>query len=205
MVASPPLPRPVQEERRAALLRAAREVFAQKGYHAATVDDITKLAGVAKGTFYLHFEEKREIYVEVVRAFLELVKDIGRSLGSATGGEGAFLAQADQAMRELVRVFFENREVARLAARESMGFDPELEALIRDFYREIAEVHAENIRRGMAIGLFRSVDPLLAAYAHIGMLERVVLASFDGGLPEDPPVLVRELMSLAFEGLRVTT
>jgi AcrR family transcriptional regulator len=198
------VPRPVRDERRAALLSAARAVFAQKGYHAATVDDITRLAGVAKGTFYLHFEEKREIYVEVVRAFLELVKDIGRSIGAARGDAAAFFAQADHALRELVRVFFENREVARLAARESMGFDPELEVMIRDFYREIAEVQAQNIRRGIELGLFRPVDPMLAAYAHIGMLERVILASFDGGLAQDPAVLVREMMGLAFEGLRLT-
>lgn len=198
------MPRPVRDDRKSALLRAAREVFAQKGYHAATVDDITRLAGVAKGTFYLHFDEKRAVFLEVVRAFLALVKDIGRTLASGSGDEAAFFAQANRALSELVRVFFENREVARLTARESMGFDPEVEALLRDFYREIADVHADNIRRGIAIGVFRPVDPLLAAYAHIGMLERVVLASFDGELPADAAVLSRELMSLAFEGLRVT-
>jgi len=52
----------LRDERRAKLVTAARDVFGQKGYHAATVDDITRAAGVAKGTFYLYFDEKREVY-----------------------------------------------------------------------------------------------------------------------------------------------
>jgi AcrR family transcriptional regulator len=46
----------LRDERRAQLVHAAREVFGAKGYHDATVDDITRAAGVAKGTFYLYFE-----------------------------------------------------------------------------------------------------------------------------------------------------
>src|SRR5690349_24964181 len=70
----------LRDERRAQLVRAAREVFGAKGYHDATVDDITRAAGVAKGTFYLYFDEKREIYYELVRTFLQHVKDIGASV-----------------------------------------------------------------------------------------------------------------------------
>jgi len=102
-----------------------------------------------------------------------------------------------------MRVFIENREMARLAYRESMGLDPELEKMIRGFYREIAEVEAANIRVGIDLGVFRDVDPLLVAYAHIGMVERVLLAMLepDSGLPP-PDTVVKEMMAIAFEGLR---
>src|SRR6185312_10896655 len=53
-------------ERRQALLKAARDVFATKGYHDAKVDDIVALAEVAKGTFYLYFPDKRSIFSELV-------------------------------------------------------------------------------------------------------------------------------------------
>lgn len=46
-------------ERRSELLRAARDVFATKGYHNAKIDDIVQAAKVAKGTFYLYFPDKR--------------------------------------------------------------------------------------------------------------------------------------------------
>src|SRR3954465_3637975 len=78
---APPRRSPVlRDERRAQLVAAAREVFGERGYHTATVDDITRAAGVAKGTFYLYFDEKREVYYELVRTFLGHVKDIGASV-----------------------------------------------------------------------------------------------------------------------------
>ncbi len=187
----------LRDERRSSLLAAAQKVFSEKGYHAATVDDITRAAGVAKGTFYLYFQEKREIYCEVIRGFLHMLKDIGR-----VGETRDFLGELQRAGHELMRVFLENRELVRLAYRESMGLDRELEAMVRTFYREAAEVQARNIRVGIELGLFRPVEPMLVAYAHIGMIERVLLALLENeaGLPQ-PDQVVHHMMSLAFEGL----
>src|ERR1700752_2703812 len=53
-------------ERRQVLLRAARDVFATKGYHEAKIDDIVHAAKVAKGTFYLYFPDKRSVFSELV-------------------------------------------------------------------------------------------------------------------------------------------
>ena len=156
---------------------AARDVFGQKGYHAATVDDITRAAGVAKGTFYLYFDEKREVYYELVRSFLQHVKDIGASVAREVHTPAEFFARCEQAARELMRVFLEHHKLARLTYRESMSLDPELERLLRDFYRDLARVEADNIRVGIELGIFRTVDPMICAYAHIGMVERVALGA----------------------------
>lgn len=195
--------RPSRDARRQSLVEAAKSEFATKGYHATTVDDITRAAGVAKGTFYLYFDEKRAIYYEVIGSFMQLIKDIGSAVGQNTTDPLAFFARAEQAALELMAIFMENRELARLAYRESMGLDDHLEGMIRDFYREIAEVEAANIRAAMEMGLVRKVNPLLVAYAHIGIVERVMLALVDDpddfGKPED---VVRELMRMSWEGLK---
>jgi AcrR family transcriptional regulator len=192
----------LRDERRAQLVTAARDVFGQKGYHAATVDDITRAAGVAKGTFYLYFDEKREVYYELVRSFLQHVKDIGASVAREVHTPGEFFARCEQAANELVRVFIEHHKLARLTYRESMSLDPELERLLRDFYRDLARVEADNIRLGIELGLFRQVDPMICAYAHIGMVERVALALLHEPSPPEPRTVVRELLSIAFEGLK---
>jgi AcrR family transcriptional regulator len=191
-----------RDERRASLIAAAQHVFAAKGYHAATVDDITRAARVAKGTFYLYFEEKRGIFYEVVRGFFQLIKDILQSIAEDARAGGGFVAPAERAAGELVHVFLDNRELARLAYRESMGLDPALEGLVRGFYREIAEIEAQTIRLGIDLGLFRDVDPLLVAYAHIGMVERVLLQLLDEDNELPPPeTVVKQVVKLAVEGL----
>jgi AcrR family transcriptional regulator len=181
----------LRDERRAQLVAAARDVFGHKGYHAATVDDITRAAGVAKGTFYLYFDEKREVYYELVRSFLQHVKDIGASVAREVHTPQDFVARCEQAAHELVRVFVEHHKLARLAYRESMSLDPELERLLRDFYRDLARVEADNIRLGIELGMFRPVDPLICAYAHIGMVERVALALMNEPSPPEPAHVVR--------------
>jgi AcrR family transcriptional regulator len=192
----------LRDERRAQLVAAAREVFSEKGYHDATVDDITRSAGVAKGTFYLYFDEKREIYYELVRTFLQHVKDIGASVAREVHTAQDFYARCERAAGELLRVFIEHFGLARLAYRESMSLDKELERMLRDFYRDLARVEADNIRVGIELGLFRAVDPLVCAYAHIGMVERVALGLLSEKDPPQPEHVVRELLSIAFEGLR---
>jgi AcrR family transcriptional regulator len=56
------------EATRSRLLRHARHVFEKQGYGAASVADIVNTAGVARGTFYVHFKSKREVFIAVVGA-----------------------------------------------------------------------------------------------------------------------------------------
>ena len=189
--------------RRASLLDAARQVFSQKGYHPATVDDITRVAGVAKGTFYLYFSEKRAVFYDLMLQFFEMVTNVGMSVSRDVKTKQEYFTRIETAASRLSELFQNNRDLVRLSYRESMGMDEKLEKMVRDFYRSMAQVEADNIRRGMDLGLFRDdIDPLLAAYAHIGMVERVLLQwQFDRSFPEMPD-LQRQLVELAYIGLK---
>ncbi len=191
-----------RDERRAQLVAAAREIFGEKGYHEATVDDITRRAGVAKGTFYLYFSEKKEIYYDLVRTFLQHITDIGASVAREVNNVQDFYTRAEQAALRLLNVFVEHHAVARLAYRESASLDPTLEQMVRDFYRQIATVEAENIRLGIRLGIFREVDPMVCAYAHIGMVERVALGLLREPSAPPPADVARQLLAIAYEGLR---
>jgi AcrR family transcriptional regulator len=191
-----------RDERRAQLVQAAREIFGEKGYHEATVDDITKRAGVAKGTFYLYFAEKKEIYYDLVRSFFQRIIDIGSSVAVEVNTIGEFYARIEKASLRLFTTFAEHHAVARLAYRESASLDPTLEKMLRDFYRQMALLEAENIRVGIRLGVFRAVDPIVCAYAHIGMIERVALGLLREPSSPPPAEVIRELLSIAYFGLK---
>lgn len=193
-----------KDERRAQLLEAARTVFGDKGYHAATVDDITRAAGVAKGTYYLYFSEKRTVFYELIGRFFEMVTEAGMSVATAEVKTAEdFFARLEHAARRLAKLFSENRDLVRLTYRESMGMDEKLEKMVRNFYRQMAQVEAENVRLGVKLGLFREdVHPLLAAYAHIGMVERVLLQWVSDRAFPEVPNLVHQLIELAYRGMQ---
>ncbi len=74
----------VSEFRCAEILEAARKVFARKGFNGATVDEIAEAAGLAKGTVYLYFPSKRDIYLAALKQGLtSLIEETRRNVAAA--------------------------------------------------------------------------------------------------------------------------
>ena len=68
----------VSEFRRAGILKAARKVFARRGYDGATMDDVAEACSIAKGTLYLYFKSKRQIYLGVLKEDLRSLSEASR-------------------------------------------------------------------------------------------------------------------------------
>ncbi|HEU4615426.1 MAG TPA: helix-turn-helix domain-containing protein, partial [Kofleriaceae bacterium] len=70
---------PARAERRSQILEAAKEVFADAGYHEASINAIIERAGIARGTFYLYFESKAAVFDALLfQAMSDLRKRIKR-------------------------------------------------------------------------------------------------------------------------------
>jgi AcrR family transcriptional regulator len=151
------------ENRRAAILNAARLVFGRKGFAATGIDDIAETAGIAKGTVYLYFTSKEEIYLE---ALLERARDV-EAVSRAK-------IHAAPSWKEKIRAYMETRleylsahqDFFRIYATEfrnmcmrGKAMDAEVHDLIREGERQIAQVLAAAIAKNEV----RPVDPDLAA------------------------------------------
>src|SRR5579871_2235981 len=76
----------VSEFRCAEILEAARKVFAKRGFSESTVDEIASAAGIAKGTVYLYFPSKRDIYLAALKhGLMELMERTKVTMTNATG------------------------------------------------------------------------------------------------------------------------
>ena len=103
----------VAEFRCSEILQAARAVFARNGFTAATVDDIADAAGVAKGTVYLYFPSKREIYIETLRqGTIALQDEVRRGMDEEPGAAGkvrAFIRTRlaySERNRDFMRIYY---------------------------------------------------------------------------------------------------
>lgn len=82
---TPSLKERQRQEREALILRAASELFAERGYHATSLEDIAARVGIAKGTIYLHFASKDDLVVALMKQGFDLyVKAFQEALESAT-------------------------------------------------------------------------------------------------------------------------
>jgi AcrR family transcriptional regulator len=149
--------RPTPETRRADLLDAAERCFAERGYHETTVDAIAARAGVSKGAFYWHFESKRDVFTALVDRALERAEPAWRSLSSSANAESALRALSELALAETERTLA--LVPASLEYLAEARRDQALTRRMREYLRLGREIVAAQVRRGIADGAFREVDP----------------------------------------------
>jgi len=145
------------------ILDAAFEVFGDQGFARARLDDVARLAGVCKGTLYLYFSSKEELFREMVRARVVINIATGEELLRSHRGSSRELLELMAArMWELLRKPA-TAKLARLVTSELANF-PEL---ARFYFDEVIiptrRLLERAITRGIESGEFRPVDVPLAA------------------------------------------
>ena len=188
------------EERREQILRVAAEVFAEKGYHQASVSDIVVGAGVARGTFYQYFGNKRAIFEELLSLFMaELRTRIPRidpAIGIAEG-----LAQLRRNVRGVVGLMCEQRALTKILLSGAVGLDADFDEKLDAFYFEVTSLLKGSLRLGQAFGIVRPCDLDLAAIYVIGALKELMTRVVIRGETRDLDEIVRAYIAFAADGL----
>jgi AcrR family transcriptional regulator len=134
-VSTTPRKRLTGEERRAAILDSALAVFAKRGYHASSIDDIARENGVSKSLIYEHFGSKQELYAELLEQHAgELFSALAEAVSDAGTSAAARLATGLDAFYGFVE---EHRVAWRMLFREAT--DPEAVVVLG---RVVAQVTA---------------------------------------------------------------
>ena len=157
-------------ERRQELLRAARDVFATKGFHAAKVDDIVAAANVAKGTFYLYFRDKRSVFSELVDVFFQ-------RLGAAilqVDTRGDVKAQIEHNIRAIVAVLLDDPALTHILMSYAPGLDAAFVDKIKSFYDGVRQLLEAALVEGQQLGIVAPGDPKLFAAFTIGALKEIL-------------------------------
>jgi len=147
-----------KEARPAELLAAALDLFVEKGYAGTRLDDVAHRAGVSKGTLYLYFENKEDLFKAVVRE--NVVARISETADQIERFEGPSDALLERVIRSWWTQYGDKAAggISKLMMAESANF-PEI---ARFFLEELIEpwhdLLATALRRGIERGDFRQVD-----------------------------------------------
>jgi AcrR family transcriptional regulator len=148
------------------LLEAAESVFAELGYHDASIVKITEAAGVGGGTFYLYFASKKEI-------FDELVLDLNHRVRQAmTEGASAGTTRAERELLGFTAFFRFTAEHPALyrIIRQAEFVSPEM---LHKHYDRLTEGYVAGLRQAMADEEIATGDPEVLAWALMGIGELV--------------------------------
>lgn len=161
-----------REQRRSTILLAATRVFKDKGYHAASVNDIIDAAQIARGTFYLYFTSKREIFAELAATFLGLIRGSVQKI-SLDPTDGEPLSQMRANFRRVMNTVLEHEDLATIMLRGDSG-DAEARAQLDLFYRQVVDLIGQAVRVGHALGFARDCDVHIIAVAALAGLKEVL-------------------------------
>ena len=189
------------EFRTTEIIDAARRVFAVRGYGGATIDAIAIEAGVAKGTVYLYFESKRELFLACLREGVE-------ALHAEVSLQMAAAATCEAKLRAFIGGRFEyftrNREFFRIYYTEfsqviagTANSQPEFQ----DLYEEQARQLEGVLLDGMAAGELRTVDGRRTARLIYDMVRAGLAHHILHGTEETPEAAVEDVCAFVWKGI----
>ena len=165
---------------RTRLLDAAERVFAELGYHDASIVKITEAAGVGQGTFYLYFASKKDVFDELVR---DLNRRVRHAMKEGSSRGKSRLESELLGFEAYFRFTSEHPALYRII-RQAEFVSPEM---LRYHYDRLSAGYIEALRAASDSGEIGEMDAEVAAYALMGLGEMIGMRWIlwgDGPLPE---------------------
>jgi AcrR family transcriptional regulator len=163
-----------KQERRRQILASAKQVFADAGYHGASIHAIIEKAQIARGTFYLYFSSKAAVFDSILdQAMAELRGRIRRIAVDDASAPPPQVQLREQVIATLEYVV-SDRPLAMLLL--SAGHTPDAEATERldQFFAEVRDLLKRALQTGVEIHLLRPCNAELVAAAMLGMIRGVI-------------------------------
>lgn len=192
--------RPTKEERRAQILKHAQAVFAEKGYHHATVDDIVAGVQIARGTFYLYFSDKRAVFEDLVDDFFHRVVSRIHGIDVTPGAPPTHDQLRDNLLR-VTELALEEPDMMKVLLHDSSGVDTTFDAKMASFYGSLRRYLEETLETGQQLGMVRDGDRPVMVSLGMGGLKEILLATVTGVTPRTPGELTDEIMRFLARGL----
>ena len=190
-------------ENRKIILESAKQVFAQKGFHAATMEEISELAEFSKGAIYNYFENKETLFVELINEKLnDIIKIIKENVPKMENPEAKIIK-----MTELILNFFEDeKETFRIIQTVRFKYDSgeknKLHNTIHQKYVEYYNFIINVIKEGISAGLLKNIDPQLLSMQLIGLIHQIIAFRILGEIKYNIKKLADFAMLLFFEGAK---
>ncbi|MFM7368797.1 MAG: TetR/AcrR family transcriptional regulator [Sphaerospermopsis kisseleviana] len=184
---------PSEAQTRDRILQAAQRLFASQGFDGTTTRDLAQAAGVAEGTLFRHFANKKAILVEVAtNGWVEILTDLLTELSEM----GSYKAVA-QVMRRRMWNMRKNVDMMRVCFMEVQFHQDLRDRILTEVIDKMTDVAEAFFQTAMDKGIYRQMDAKLVAKVFLGMF---AIAGFSDNTLIEPNASPQEMQQMA-EGL----
>ena len=182
-------------QRREQLIETAIGVFAEQGYHAASMNDVAEAAGVTKPVLYQHFSSKRDLFVELLTEIGNQLRD---TIAKATAEASGPREQIEMGFHAYFAYVGSHTDAFRVLFGSGARRDPEFSSFARAVEATIAEAIAELI----VVDGQPADDRELLAHTIVGMTEAASRYWLSHERRPDIDTLAKRVARLAWSGMR---
>jgi TetR/AcrR family fatty acid metabolism transcriptional regulator len=188
------------ESTRSRILDAALAIFAQKGYHDSSVDEIVEASQTSKGSVYFHFPNKQSLFLALVDKFADLLE---RRITEAIRDEAEGMARVSAALQACLETFGRYRPLAKIMLVQAVGLGSVFEEKRWQVHRRFVDLIRHYLDEAVAVGDIDPIDTEVVATAWMGAINEVVINWVYTGKPEPERIMhtLRPLLlrSVGFE------
>lgn len=157
-----------KQSAREKILKTARELFANRGYHATSVKDISTEAGVNKSLLFYYFNSKKNLYDEI---FIDLMTKFQREVESYVDLQSGIEERFSALIRFYIDYFASNRQMMKIIIREVLSLGPGMPLSIDEMLSFVRKPLLKVIQEGIIKGIFADFDPEFSLNIIIGSLQ----------------------------------
>lgn len=190
--------RVTKTNRKEEIMKAAAILFSQKSYHDVTVDQIAEQVGVAKGTIYLYFESKENLYLGILEHTHETIESI---LVKEIEKNDPAPQKLQKVLTLIFQFYFQNRDVLRILTRDETRLIREHYDFTERWRQRRIKLYRKILEKGIKEGSFRPANTELMALIVFGLVGSAM--SF---YPTDMTAgeIAEEVFSMISEGIMVS-
>lgn len=192
-----------REARREQILTAALKAFSRGGYHGTHVADVIAEAQIARGTFYLHFQSKHDVFAALVDRTLEILLDVRPEREEPPVRRRADAEAILRASYTLVlETIHQHRRLMRLLFDEALGIEKGFRKQLEQHFAIWHERITATLRYFQEHGVGRDdLDIEVTGQLALGMVERLARRYLFGARQPDIPRLVDALVAFELRGI----
>lgn len=172
---------------------AAEELFSEKGYYDTGITDIVTRAGIAQGTFYIYFNDKKSVFVYLIR---KLGSELKESIRANIRVSKDRYDEEYMGIKTFLNFVGEHIGLFKIVW-QAQFVDPEL---FKEYYESFSKGYVKNIKKAQTKGEMNDIDPVILSYCLIGIANFTALKFIEFDNKNNYEEVVEEVMKFIKNG-----
>ena len=159
-----------KESTKVKILKAAKELFIENGYHDTSMSAIAETADLGKGTLYWHFDSKSELFQSMISRETKIILSELNKLANAN-------LKAEEILKKFIKIrlkrIMEHKKTTQMFMDSENFVNDEFKKTMFKLFQSFIDLLTDTIKQGIKEGYFYTEDPEKAASAFLGMINGI--------------------------------